>query len=62
MSLRKPMICAPRIDSFWFSKFAPSGAEIRARFARIEERLRHMETCVASSEYELRRELRKLET
>lgn len=38
-----------------------SSAELRARFARMEERLRNMETCVSSSEYELRRELRKLE-
>lgn len=39
----------------------PSATEIRARFARMEERLRNMESCVSSSEYELRRELRKLE-
>ena len=39
----------------------PNATELRARFARMEERLRNMETCVSSSEYELRRELRKLE-
>jgi phage shock protein C len=39
----------------------PSSTELRARFARMEERLRNMESCVSSSEYELRRELRKLE-
>lgn len=38
-----------------------SSADLRARFARMEDRLRNMETCVTSSEYELRRELRKLE-
>jgi phage shock protein C len=40
---------------------SPSATELRARFARMEERLRSMETCVSSNDYELRRELRKLE-
>jgi phage shock protein C len=39
----------------------PSSTELRVRFARMEERLRNMESCVSSNEYELRRELRKLE-
>ncbi|HKY91005.1 MAG TPA: PspC domain-containing protein [Nevskiaceae bacterium] len=39
----------------------PNSTELRARFARMEERLRNMESCVSSNEYELRRELRKLE-
>ena len=43
------------------SSTPPSPTELRARFARMEERLRNMETCVSSGDYELRRELRKLE-
>jgi phage shock protein C len=43
------------------SPAAPSATELRVRFARMEERLRNMETCVSSGDYELRRELRKLE-
>lgn len=35
--------------------------EIKLRFARLEERLRNMEACVASRDFELRRELKKLE-
>lgn len=35
--------------------------EVRARFSRLEQRLRNMEACVTSDEFELRRELRKLE-
>ncbi|MEQ1439946.1 envelope stress response membrane protein PspC [Fontimonas sp. SYSU GA230001] len=38
-----------------------STADLKARFARLEERLRNMEACVTSDEFELRRELRKLE-
>lgn len=36
--------------------------ELKVRFTRLEERLRNMEACVASNEFELRRELRKLES
>lgn len=39
-----------------------STTELKARFARLEERLGHMEECVTTREFELRRELRKLET
>ena len=37
-------------------------ADARARFARLEERLRNMEECVSSKEFELRQELRRLES
>jgi phage shock protein C len=36
-------------------------ADLSGRFARLEQRLRNMEDCVTSSDFELRRELRKLE-
>lgn len=39
----------------------PTPSELRARFTRLEQRLRNMEACVTSDEFELRRELRKLE-
>lgn len=39
-----------------------SMGDIRGRFSRMEDRLRSMEACVASNDYELRRELRKLES
>lgn len=39
-----------------------TAADLRSRFARMEERLRNMEACVSSRDYELRRELRKLES
>lgn len=35
--------------------------DVRSRFSRMEDRLRNMEDCVASNEYELRREFRKLQ-
>lgn len=38
-----------------------SPADIKARFARLEERLGSMEESVTSREFELRRELKKLE-
>lgn len=38
-----------------------TAADLRSRFTRMEERLRNMEACVSSRDYELRRELRKLE-
>lgn len=41
---------------------APSPQELRTRFIRMESRLRNMEACVSSRDYELRRELRKLES
>lgn len=41
---------------------ASTMTDVKARFARLEERLRHMEASVTSSDYELRRELRKLES
>lgn len=37
-------------------------SDVKARFARLEERLNHMEESVTSNDYELRRELRKLES
>ncbi|MGQ0620344.1 MAG: PspC domain-containing protein [Panacagrimonas sp.] len=40
----------------------PSAADLRSRFTRMEDRLRNMEACVSSRDYELRRELRKLES
>lgn len=45
---------------------APAGAsvpmpELKARFARLDERLRDIEECVTDREFELRRELKKLE-
>lgn len=40
---------------------APTMTEVKTRFARMEGRLRSMEECVASQDFELRRELRKLE-
>lgn len=36
-------------------------ADLRARFLRLDERLRHLEEHVTDGEFELRRELRKLE-
>ena len=39
----------------------PTMAEVHARFARLDERLRNIEECVTDREFELRRELKKLE-
>lgn len=39
-----------------------SREELRARFVRLEERLGRMEDCVTSREFELRQELKKLES
>jgi phage shock protein C len=36
-------------------------SEIKARFERLDERLRSIEECVTDKEFELRRELKKLE-
>jgi phage shock protein C len=47
------------------SRSAPyraSMTDLKSRFARLDERLRHIEECVTSNELELRRELRKLES
>lgn len=38
-----------------------STEDVKTRFTRLEERLRNMEACVTSEEFELKRELRKLE-
>mgnify|MGYP006140061917 FL=1 len=38
-----------------------SSADLKARFSRLDQRLSSMEDCVTSNDYELRRELRKLE-
>jgi phage shock protein C len=41
---------------------APSSMdEIKARFAKLDDRLRGIEECVTEKEFELRRELKKLE-
>jgi phage shock protein C len=40
----------------------PSMAEVTARFERLDARLRGIEECVTDGEFELRRELKKLET
>jgi phage shock protein C len=39
-----------------------SMSELKARFARLEERLRNMEECVTSKDFELRQELKRLES
>jgi phage shock protein C len=39
----------------------PSMAEVHARFERLDQRLRGIEECVTDKEFELRRELKKLE-
>ena len=39
----------------------PSMAEVTARFERLDQRLRGIEECVTDQEFELRRELKKLE-
>lgn len=39
-----------------------TSADLKSRFSRLEQRLSSMEECVTSNDYELRRELRKLET
>ena len=40
----------------------PTMAEVHARFSRLDERLRNIEECVTDREFELRRELKKLES
>lgn len=51
-------------ESFSTQPKAPAAtmSEVKARFARLEQRLRNMEESVTSNDYELRRELRKLES
>lgn len=39
-----------------------SMTDIKARFERLDQRLRNIEECVTDREFELRRELKKLET
>jgi phage shock protein C len=39
----------------------PSMAEVQARFERLDARLRGIEECVTDKEFDLRRELKKLE-
>ena len=39
----------------------PSLAEVQYRFERLDNRLREIEECVTDKEFELRRELKKLE-
>jgi len=39
----------------------PSLGEVQARFERLDNRLREIEECVTDKEFELRRELKKLE-
>jgi phage shock protein C len=39
----------------------PSMAEVSARFERLDARLRGIEECVTDKEFELKRELKKLE-
>jgi phage shock protein C len=39
-----------------------SMTDVKARFARLDERLRHIEECVTSDEFELRQEFKKLES
>lgn len=43
------------------STHRPTMAEVQARFERLDARLRGIEECVTDKEYELRRELKKLE-
>lgn len=40
----------------------PAAGDPRSRFERLELRLRKIEECVATRDFELRRELRKLES
>jgi phage shock protein C len=51
---------APRADVY--APATGGNSDVRARFARLEQRLRGMEECVASKDFELRRELKKLES
>ncbi|MGH8441452.1 MAG: PspC domain-containing protein [Nevskiaceae bacterium] len=39
----------------------PTMAEVQARFERLDQRLRSIEECVTDKEFDLRRELKKLE-
>lgn len=48
----------PRYDS---PPRSGAAGDVRARFVRLEDRLRGLEECVTSKDFELRREFRKLE-
>jgi phage shock protein C len=41
---------------------APNTSSLKTRFARLEQRLSSMEECIVSKDFELRQELRKLES
>lgn len=45
-----------------YARTGTSTVDVKARFSRLEQRLRNMEDCVTSHDFELRRELRKLES
>ncbi len=48
--------------AYAFSERPATMTDLKARFARLEDRLGNMEECITSNEFELRRELKKLET
>lgn len=48
--------------SYAYARNGASTADVKARFSRLEQRLRNMEDCVTSHDFELRRELKKLES
>lgn len=49
-------------SSYGSSAPPPTMTDVKTRFTRLEERLRNIEESVTSSDFELRRELRKLES
>lgn len=49
-------------ESYAYARTTTTTADVKARFSRLEQRLRNMEDCVTSHDFELRRELRKLES
>jgi phage shock protein C len=44
-----------------YSSPSANSTDVKSRFSTLEQRLRSMEECVASKDFELRRELKKLE-
>lgn len=52
----------PRRPSPYSPPPSSDPVDVNLRFARLERRLRSMEACVTSSDFELRREFRKLES
>lgn len=48
--------------AYAYSERPATMTDLKARFSRLEERLGNMEECVTSNEFELRRELKKLES